>query len=386
MDLKLDETHLMIRSSVRDLAEGEIMPRARQTDDEHRFPREVIQKVAELGLMGMLVPERYGGSDLDSLSFVIAMEEVARACASTAVIMAVTNSLVTQVLLQHGSEEVRQRYLVPVARGEKIGCYALSEPGSGSDAAAMTCVAKKDGDSYVINGTKNFITSGKEADLAILFVMTDPQRRSRGISCFVVDMPTPGLTVGKVEDKMGIRGTSTTSLLFEDARVPAANLLGEENAGFRIAMAALDGGRIGIGAQAVGIGRAAFEEALRYTTERQAFGGPISDLQAVQFMISDMATKLEAARLMVWRAAWLKDQKEGSVSREAAMAKLFASEAAHFIVDKAVQLHGGYGFCRDFDAERHYRDQRITEIYEGTSEIQRLVIARETLKAAGAWG
>ena len=385
MDLKLEETHQMIRSSVRDLAEGEIMPRARQTDAEHRFPKEVIEKLAELGLMGMLVPEKYGGSDLDSLSFVIAMEEVARACASTAVIMAVTNSLVTQVLLEHGTEELRQRYLVPVARGRKIGCYALSEPG-GSDAAAMTCVAKKDGDSYVVNGTKNFITSGNEADLAILFCMTDPQKRSRGISCFVVDMPTPGLTVGKVEDKMGIRGTSTTSLVFEDARVPASNLLGTENAGFKIAMAALDGGRIGIGAQAVGIGRAAFEEALRYTTERHAFGGPISGLQAIQFMISDMAMKLEAARLMVWRAAWLKDQREGSVSREAAMAKLFASEAAHFIVDKAVQIHGGYGFCRDFDAERHYRDQRITEIYEGTSEIQRLVIARETLKAAGARG
>ena len=386
MDLKLDETHQMIRSSVRDLAEGEIMPRARQTDGEHRFPKEVIEKLAELGLMGMLVPEKYGGSGLDSLSFVIAMEEVARACASTAVIMAVTNSLVTQVLLEHGTEELRQRYLVPVARGRKIGCYALSEPGSGSDAAAMTCVAKKDGDSYVVNGTKNFITSGNEADLAILFCMTDPQKRSRGISCFVVDMPTPGLTVGKVEDKMGIRGTSTTSLVFEDARIPESNLLGTENAGFKIAMAALDGGRIGIGAQAVGIGRAAFEEALRYSTERHAFGGPISGLQAIQFMISDMATKLEAARLMVWRAAWLKDQRDGGVSREAAMAKLFASEAAHFIVDKAVQIHGGYGFCRDFDAERHYRDQRITEIYEGTSEIQRLVIARETLKAAGAWG
>lgn len=379
MDLRLNETQEMIRRSVRDFAEREVAPLARELDEQHRFPHETVGKLAEMGLMGMLVPETYGGAGFDGVSYALAMEEISRACASTAVIMSVNNSLVCMVLLKHGTEEQKRAHLVPLARGERLGCYALSEPGSGSDAAAMTCVARADGDGYRITGTKNFITNGREADQCVLFALTDPAKRHKGITCFLVDLDGDGVSVGKVEDKLGIRGSSTTSLVFEDAYVPGDRVLGTVGEGFKIAMATLDGGRIGIASQALGIGRAALEAAVRYTHERKAFGKFLHELQAIQFMIADMATRLDAARLLIWRAAWLKDQGE-RVTRESAMAKLFASEAAHFAVDKALQIHGGYGFCREFDVERYYRDQRITEIYEGTSEIQRLVIARETLK------
>jgi len=379
MDFLLSEEHQMLQRMVRDFATNQIEPHAREIDASHQYPADIIAQLSELGLMGMMVPEEYGGADLGALAYAIAMEEVSKACASTGVIMSVNNSLVCAPIYSHGTEEQKEAYLPDLATGGKLGCFSLSEPGSGSDAAGMTTVALRDGDDFVINGTKNWITNGREADLAVLIALSAPQLKTRGISAFIVDTKSEGLTVGKSEEKLGICGSSTTTYTYEDVRVPAENILGEENHGFKVAMKALDGGRIGIAAQALGIGRAAFEKAVKYSTERHAFGGPISNFQALQFMVADMATKLDAARMLVWRAAWMKDQHQ-RCTKESAMAKVFASEAANYVVDRALQMHGGFGFSKEFDAERHYRDQRITEIYEGTSEIQRLVIGRETLK------
>jgi len=379
MDFLLSEEHQMLLRMVRDFATSQIEPHARELDATHRFPAEIIKQLAELGLMGMMVPEEYGGADLGALAYAIAMEEVSKACASTGVIMSVNNSLVCAPINSDGTKEQKEQYLPDLATGAKLGCFSLSEPGSGSDAAGMTTSALRDGEHYVVNGTKNWITNGREADLCVLIALSNPQMKQRGISAFIVDTKSPGLTVGKPEEKLGICASSTTTHTYENVQVPAANLLGEEEHGFKVAMKSLDGGRIGIAAQALGIGRAAFEKAVRYSTERHAFGGPIANLQALQFMVADMATRLDAARMLVWRAAWLKDQHQ-KCTRESAMAKLYASEAANFVVDRALQMHGGFGFSKEFDVERHYRDQRITEIYEGTSEIQRLVIGRETLK------
>ena len=387
MKFDLTEEQQMIREMARSFAEREVRPKAAELDETGRYPEELVKKMAELGLMGVAVPEQWGGAGMDYVSYAIAMEEISRACASTAVIMSVNNSLVCDPIYSFGTDAQKAKYLTPLAQGELLGCFALSEPGTGSDAAAQTCSIKRDGDHYLVNGTKNFITNGPQADICVLIGMTDSSKGVRGITALIVEMTTPGCEVGKIEDKMGIRASGTSSIIFEDCRVPAENLLGAEGKGFAVAMSTLDGGRIGIAAQALGIARAAFEDSVRYSTERSAFGSPISELQAIQHKIADMATEIDAARLLIWRAAYLKqkNKEDGRTpyGKESAMAKLYASEMSHRVVHQAVQVHGGYGYLKEFPVERYYRDQRITEIYEGTSEIQRLVVARAVLKELG---
>jgi len=326
-----------------------------------------------MGFMGMYVPEEYGGAGLDTLSYILALEEVCAGCASTGVIMSVNNSLVCSPLLKFGSEEQKKKYLVPLAQGKKLGCFALSEPGNGSDAAALRTTAKKDGDFYILNGTKNFITNGKEAETCILFATMDPAKGHKGVSAFIVERGFAGYSVGKLEDKLGITGSSTAQLHLDNVKVPAANLLGKEGEGFKIAMNTLDGGRIGIAAQALGIAVAALEAAKNFVRERQAFGNPIAKLQGIQWTVADMSTRLHAAKLLTYRAARKRDTGE-RYTQEAAMAKLYASEMCMWLTTKAIQLHGGYGYCKEYPVERHFRDAKITEIYEGTSEIQRIVI------------
>ncbi|MCD6554368.1 MAG: acyl-CoA dehydrogenase [Chloroflexi bacterium] len=379
MDLKFTEEHEMMRKMVRDFAEKDVAPLAAELDEKGEVPFENIKTMGRLGLLGLTAPEEYGGCGADTISYVIAIEELSKACASTAIVMAVQNSLVNYGLTKFGTEEQKQKYLTKLVTGEWIGAFALTEPGAGSDAAAQRTTAVRDGDFYVLNGTKHFITNGGFADVVIVFAMTDKSRGSRGISAFIVEKTFPGFSVGKEENKMGIRGTNTSELIFEDCRVPAENLLGKEGQGFKIAMIALDAGRIGVGAQAVGIAQAAFEAAVEYAKTREQFGGPISRLQAIQWMIADMATRIEAARLLVYNAALKKDSGE-RFTKEAAMAKLYASETADFVVDRALQIHGGYGYMKEYPVERYYRDARITRIYEGTNEIQRLVIAHQVLR------
>jgi len=383
MDLKLTEEQEMVRKMARDFAQKEVAPIAAEMDAKGAVPFENIKKMGRLGLLGLTAPEEYGGGGADTVSYVVALEEIAKACASTAVVMAVQNSLVNYALARFGTEEQKRKFLVPLAQGEKIGAYALTEPEAGSDAAAIRTRAVRDGDEYVINGTKHFITNGGFADIVILYATVDPSKGYRGITAFIVEKGTPGFSTGKEENKMGIRATNTCELIFQDCRVPAANRLGDEGQGFKIALSALDAGRIGIGAQAVGIAQAAYEAALQYAKTRVQFGQPIAQLQAIQWMLADMATRIEAARLLVYKAALAKDeaQKTGArFSKEAAMAKLFASETAGFVTDCALQIHGGYGYMKDYPLERYYRDARITRIYEGTNEIQRLVIARSILR------
>ncbi|MBI3071402.1 MAG: acyl-CoA dehydrogenase [Deltaproteobacteria bacterium] len=379
MDTELTPEQEMLKKSVRDFADGVIRPRAHELDEKGEFPRAIVKQMAELGLMGVAIPERWGGAGLDALSYVLAMEEISRGCASCGVIMSVNNSLYCDPILKFGTDAQREKWLTPYARGEKLGCYALSEPGSGSDAAAMKTVAKRSGNEWILNGTKNFITNAAEANACVLYAMTTMGVGHKGISGFIVPMDAPGVRIGKVEKKLGIKASSTCSIVLEDARISGDGLIGKEGEGFKVAMATLDGGRIGIAAQALGIARAALEEALQYAGEREAFGGPLNQLQAIQFMLADCATELDAARLLTWRAAWLKDRGVRH-SQESAMAKLYASEASSRIANRALQIHGGYGYVKDYAAERHWRDARITEIYEGTSEIQRLVIARGVLK------
>lgn len=378
----LEEHHQLIQKTCRDLADKELAPVAGELDREHRYPKEQVQKLVELGLMGVAIPEEEGGAGLDHLAYAIAMEEVSRGCASTGVIMSVNNSLYCDPVHKFANDEQKKTWLRPFASGEKLGCFALSEPGNGSDAGAARTTAVLDGDHWVLNGTKAWITNGYEADAAIVFATTDRSMKHKGISAFLVPMPTPGLSLGKKEDKLGIRASSTCNLIFESCRVPQENLLGEPGAGFKIAMSTLDGGRIGIAAQALGIAQAAFERAVAYSKEREAFGAPIANLQAIQFKIADMALRLEGARLLTWRAAVLKDQG-ARYTKEAAMAKLAASEAATYVTHQALQVFGGNGYVTEYPMERHYRDARITEIYEGTSEIQRLVIAGQVLKELG---
>jgi butyryl-CoA dehydrogenase len=337
--------------------------------------------------MGVAVPEEWGGAGMDTVSYVLALEEICRGCASTGVIMSVNNSLVCDPLLRFGSEAQKRAWLPDLASGRKLGCFALSEPEAGSDAAAQKTVARRDGDRYVINGTKNFITNGPVADVVVLMTMTRPGAGHKGITAFLVDAKTPGLTFGPSDDKLGIRGAPSAQMFLSDCVVPADAVLGTEGDGFRLAMSALDAGRIGIAAQALGIARAAFEAATRYALQRETFGQPIAHHQAIQFKLADMCTEIDAARLMIWKAAAAKDAAKHATSdagrrftQEAAMAKLFASEVANRVVKEALQVFGGYGYLADFPAERHYRDAKITEIYEGTSEIQRLVIASQILK------
>jgi butyryl-CoA dehydrogenase len=329
--------------------------------------------------LGVAVPEEYGGAGMDNVCYAIAMEEIARACASTAVIMSVNNSLVCDPLLKFGTEEQKKKYLVPLASGRKLGCFGLTEPGAGSDAGSQKTTAVRNGDHYVLNGTKNFITNAPEADICILFAMTDKEKKHKGITTFILDMRLQGVTIGKHEKKMGIKASPTASIILEDVRIPAGDRLGNEGDGFKIAMGTLDGGRIGIASQAIGIARASLEDALAYAKERKQFGQSIAEFQAIQWMLADMATEIDAARLLAYRAAWLKDRKARH-SKESAMAKLYASETAMRAGVKGIQIHGGYGYIKEYPAERHFRDAKITEIYEGTSEIQRLIISSALLK------
>jgi len=378
-DLALSEEQELAQRTARDFAREKVLPRAREIDEQGKVPQELLAEMASLGFLGIYVPESYGGAGLDALSYALVTEEINRACASTGVVMSSHVSLVVDPLLHYGSDAQKDRFLRPLARGEKLGCFALSEPASGSDAAAMRTSARRDGDEWVLNGTKNFITNGASADIALVFAQTDPNARHRGIAAFVVEKGTPGFSVGKLEHKLGIRGSDTAQLVFQDCRVPAADLLGEVGEGFKIALSTLDGGRISIAAQAVGIARACLEDSLAYAKEREAFGKKIVEFQAIQWKLADMATEIDAARLLVWRAATLKDRGEDHILA-AAQAKLFASDVAVRAARECVQIFGGYGYLTDFPAERHYRDAKITEIYEGTSEIMNLVIAEEILK------
>jgi len=378
VDLDLTEEQTMIRDLARDFAEKEVRPIAESIDREARFPRETVARMAELGLMGIAVPEAYGGSGGDTVAYALAVEELARACASHAVIMSVNNSLYCDPVCQHGTEGQKARFLTPYAAGQKIGSFALTEPEAGSDASNQSTLATRDGDGYVLDGRKVFVTNGREASAALVFAQTDRAAGHRGISAFLVEKGTPGFTVVKTEDKLGIRASDTAELLFERCRVPAANRLGEAGQGFKIALGTLDVGRIGIAAQAVGIAVAAYEAALAYARERKSFGVPIGQHQMVQWMLADMATAIEAARLLTLRAAWRKDAG-APYGPEAAMAKLFAAETAMRVTTDAIQVHGGYGFIKEYQVERHFRDAKITQIYEGTSQIQKLVIARHLL-------
>jgi len=377
MELDLNETQLLIQRSARDYATRAIAPHARAIDEEERFPKEILKGLADLGLMAVNVPEELGGAGAGVVSYALAMQEIARACASTAVTMAVTN-MVGEVIAKFGTDEQKTKYCPKLASGEYVaGSFALSEPEAGSDPGAMRTAARRDGDGWILDGSKQWITSGAHAGVLVVWARTGGPG-TKGISCFLVEGGTKGLRVGKAEDKMGLRGSNTVSLQFENCRVPASALLGEENMGFRIAMMALDGGRIGISSQAIGIARAALDESVRYAKDRRAFGKPIAEFQAIQWKLADMKTELDAAHLLSMRAAWLKERGL-PFSREASMSKVFATEAAVRICNEAVQIHGGYGYIREFPAERHLRDVRVTTIYEGTSEVQRIVIARSVL-------
>jgi alkylation response protein AidB-like acyl-CoA dehydrogenase len=379
MNFELTEVQRDIRSMTREFALKELTPFARKWDEEHQWPTEAVAKLAELSLMGIAVPPEWGGAGLDSLSYALAMEEISRGCASTGVIMSAHNSLYCDPILKFGTDAQKEKWLKPYASGQKLGCFGLTEPQAGSDAAAQQTVAVKKGDRYVINGSKNWITNGPKADAIVLFTMTNKEAGHKGITAFVVPTDAKGFRRMPPDRKMGITAAWSCTMYFEDMEVPAENLLGKEGEGFKVALATLDGGRIGIGAQALGIARAALEEAMRYSGERKSFGKFLREHQAIQFMIADMATELEAARLLVWRAALLKDRGVRHTA-EAAMAKLYASEMANRVAHKALQVFGGMGYSKELDAERHMRDARITEIYEGTSEIQRIVIAASVLK------
>ena len=380
-DLTLTDEQTLVQRTARDFARERVLPRAAEIDVHKKVPRELIAEMGKLGFMGVFVPERYGGAGLDHVAYVLVVEEVNRACASTGVVLCSHASLAIAPILRYGTESQKDRWLPGMARGEKIGCFALSEPASGSDAAAMRTSAKRDGEAWVLNGTKNFITNGSIADVCVVFAQTDPSLKHKGIAAFVVEKGTPGFSVGKLESKLGIRGSDTAQLVFEGCRVPAENMLGDVGMGFRIALSTLDGGRISIAAQAVGIARACLEDALAYAKEREAFGTRIADFQAIQWMLADMATEIDAARLLTWRAATLEDAGEDHILA-AAEAKLFASDTAVKAARDCVQIFGGYGYLTDFPAERHYRDAKITEIYEGTSEIMKLVISEQMLKGS----
>jgi alkylation response protein AidB-like acyl-CoA dehydrogenase len=380
MNLELTEEQGLLQKTVREFAESEVKPLAKELDETGRFPRDTFQKAAELGLTGVAFPETEGGAGFDHLAYSIVIEEISRCCASTGVILSVQNSLYCDPLHRFGTEEQKKKFLVPFARGEKIGCYALTEPQAGSNAAALQTKAVKKGDKYVINGTKAWITNGGAADAAIVYVNTDPPKGEKGISALVVEKGTPGFKIGKEEKKLGINATACCELVFSDCEVPAANRVGNEGEGYKVALSTLDGGRIGIAAQATGIAQGAFEAALGWSQQRMAFGHPISQFQAIQFMLADMSTEIDAARLLVRKAAWKQDTG-ARFSMDAAIAKLFASEMATRVTHKAIQIHGGYGYSREYPVERAYRDARITEIYEGTSEIQRLVISSWVLKS-----
>jgi butyryl-CoA dehydrogenase len=380
MDFEPTDEQLLIQKAARDFAIREVEPKAKELDKSGRFPHEIVAQLAELGFLGMMVPTEYGGAGLDCVTYVLAMEEISAACASCGVIMSVNNSLFCDPLLAFGSEEQKRRYLAPAASGQRLGCFGLTEPMSGSDAQTMKTAVESRGSGFVLNGSKNFITNGPAADFIIVFAVSGRQGDKFLHTAFVLPIDMPGVSLAPHDEKMGIRAAQSCTVFFENVELEQDNVLGSPGGGFKVAMATLDGGRIGIAAQALGIARAAYEKSIAYAKERHAFGGPIANLQAIQFMLADMATELDAARLLTLRAALCKDRHQRH-SLESAEAKLFASEASTRITHKAIQIHGGYGYTTEFGIERHYRDARITEIYEGTSEIQRLVIANSVLKA-----
>jgi alkylation response protein AidB-like acyl-CoA dehydrogenase len=379
----LSEEHEMIRQTARDFAQEKIVPIAAEFDESGEFPHETIKKMGEMGFMGIEVPEEYGGAGMDTLSYVLALEEICKADAAHGVVMSVNNSLYAYGFLHFGTEEQKQKYLRPVASGKAIGAYSLTEPMSGSDAGTMRSRAVRDGDFYILNGRKSWVTSGPVATYIVVFMMTEPEKKHKGITAFIVDAKnTPGFSCGKKEPKLGIRASATSELLFENARIPAENRLGAEGEGFKIAMTVLDAGRIGIASQALGIAEAAYEASVAYAREREAFGQKIGEFQGISFKLADMKTRIEASRLLIYNAALAKERAKKTGERftlEAAMAKLFASETAMFVTHAAVQIHGGMGYSKELPVERYFRDAKITEIYEGTSEIQRLVISRMEL-------
>ncbi len=379
MQIELSEEQQLLRDTVRRFAEEVVAPRAKEIDESGEFPREFFDRAGELGLGGVAIPEEHGGAGMDTIAYCLVIEEISRVCATSGVILSVNNSLVCDPLLKFGTEEQKEQFLEPLASGRMLGCFALTEPGAGSDPAALRTTAARDGDVYILNGNKIFITNGTHADVALVFASVDLAKRHRGITAFIVPATTPGYSHGAHEFKLGVNASGTTELAFADMRVPAAQRLGEEGDGFKVAMATLDGGRIGIAAQAVGIAQGAFEEALAYSEERHQFGQPLSAFQAIQFYLADMATEIDAGRLLAWKAAWAKDQGR-RYTLEAAQAKLFASEMAQRVTNKALQIHGGYGYTKEYNVERYFRDARITEIYEGTSEIQKMVIADWVIK------
>lgn len=383
MHFELSEEHLMIRDAARDFARSELLPGVIDRDNEQKFPADGVKKMGELGFLGMMTNPAYNGGGMDTISYVLAMEEISKIDASASVIMSVNNSLVCWGLEKFGTEEQKQKYLTRLSTGEIIGAFCLSEPEAGSDATSQRTTAVDKGDHYLLNGTKNWITNGGTASVYLVMAQTDASKGHRGINCLIVEKGMEGFVVGKKEDKLGIRGSDTHSLMFTDVKVPKENRIGEDGFGFKFAMKTLSGGRIGIAAQALGIASGALELAAKYATERKAFGKPISEHQAISFKLADMATKVEAARLLVLKAAWLKDQGQ-NFDKESAMAKLYASEVAMEATVEAVQIHGGYGFVKEYHVERLMRDAKITQIYEGTSEIQRIVIGRAVLEELGA--
>lgn len=379
MNFQLTEEHLSVQQAARDFAQNELLPGVIDRDTEQKFPAEQVKKMGELGFLGMMTNPKYNGGGMDTISYVLAMEEISKIDASASVCMSVNNSLVCWGLEKFGSEEQKEKYLKPLAAGQIIGAFCLSEPEAGSDATSQRTTAEDKGDHYLLNGTKNWITNGNSASVYIVIAQTDAAKRHKGINALIVEKGMPGFVVGKKEDKMGIRGSDTHSLMFTDVKVPKANRIGEDGFGFTFAMTTLNGGRIGIAAQALGIASGAYEFALKYSKERKAFGKHLSEHQAIQFKLAEMATKIDAARLLVWQAAYLKDQGKDFV-KAAAQAKLFASQIAQEVTTEAVQIHGGYGYVKEFHVERLMRDAKITQIYEGTTEIQKLVISRELLR------
>jgi len=379
MHFELSEEQLMIQQAARDFAQQELKPGVIERDEHQKFPTEQVKKLGELGFLGMMVDQKYNGSGLDAISYVLVMEELSKIDASASVVVSVNNSLVCYGLEHFGTEEQKEKYLKPLASGEVIGAFCLSEPEAGSDATSQHTTAEDKGDYYLLNGTKNWITNGGTASTYLVIAQTHPELKHRGINAFIVEKGTPGFTIGPKENKLGIRGSDTHSLMFNDVKVPKENRIGEDGFGFKFAMKTLEGGRIGIAAQALGIAQGAFELATQYAKERKSFGKPISDHQAIAFKLADMATQIEAARLLVYKAAWLKDQ-DLPYTEAGSMAKLFASKVAMDVTVEAVQVHGGYGFVKEYHVERLMRDAKITQIYEGTSEIQKVVISREILK------
>jgi butyryl-CoA dehydrogenase len=378
MDFELSQDHKVLQSSVRDFVEKEIKPLAIRIDEEHRIPDELIQKISALGLLGSFIPEEFGGAGLDILSYVIVVEEVSKACASSGVLISAHTSLACDPILNFGTEAQKKKYLPPLSTGTKIGCFLLTEPEAGSDVAGIATTYQKDGDGFVINGNKIFVTNGGFRGTGILFASMDRNLKHKGLSAFIVDLESEGVDILRNENKLGIRGSFTTSFAINHLKVPAENLLGSEGQGFKIAMETLNGGRIGIAAQALGIAEGAFERALAYSRERKQFGHPLSELQSIQFKLADMYTRIETSKLIVYRSAWLKENKK-PYAAESAMCKLHASETATYVTKEAIQIHGGYGYVTEYEVERMYRDAKITEIYEGTSEIQRLIISKALL-------